>query len=619
MSDVDTKQMSIAPAALDEMQTQQAAMAREMSMKSLGGALLRVSSNKIAVKNVLKFGRDLREGKLWEYPYLPGAVQVFQQLASGREWVVSGKPRMVSRTVDWINACEVRDTSTGMTFYGYENFLRRRVLDYLTVGRTAFVVEQKSKKPVLEYLDPTRLSFARKSGVKLGSPVKPDEFVWKYEDNREFRARDIILDHPIPIGNSLFIAPIAPIIPTATMAWLLREHQTASLDGRKIRDIIFVSNPAIKNAMETAIHKVAAMWAGEDVSKIGLPIVEVNGGQGIPVADMFAMLGVSKMPDQFSVEEFIFSYVNEISGNLALALRHFYNSERTTNKALEEVQERRGQQKGPAAFVRTEQRLMNRPGILDHLRGDGSKNPRMGFVEETDASARLDNASILEKTTRALGQVAKVFGATIDPKSYLAWMQAINVLPNELKLVSVKNNAMVAQESDQSTSGDPEETNQESDPVPSTFDETASKYIGMLKDGPGYFLDYEEITMNGNGEVVDRRVKMFTAAKIFAAEKMAIESSERKTAPSTPQEAFTEAVEAYNSANRLLFQKFYDQIKPEIPTWTSDQRTYTRKAVNAAVDSCLKDEQLSKDQQRIIDKLVERFVDEPADADYAIS
>ncbi|APU89044.1 hypothetical protein Rctr85_015 [Virus Rctr85] len=590
---------------------QQAKHARDVTMKSLGKALLRPNARALSPKTVLNMGRALRDGALWEYPILPGAVSVFQQLAAGREWMMSGKPRAVSRGVDWINSAEVVDRTTGLVMYGYENFLKRRVLDYLTVGRTAFAVEKRGNRaPILEYIDPTYLKFNRRKNVK--GPVRNNEIVWEYSGYtlREFRAKDVYIDHPLPVGSDLFIAPIAPIIPTATLAWLIREHHMASVDGRKIRDIIFVANPTLKQAMATAIHQVAALWAGEDVSKVGLPVVELNAPHGVKVSDLFAMLGIAKLPETFKEEEFTFMFVNEIAGNLSLALRHFWNSERTTNKALEEVQERRGQNKGPNTFTRTEQRLMNRPGVLDHLGGSGAgSRVRMGFVEEVDASARKDNAEILLRTAQALEKVSKVFGASISAEAYLAWMQAEGVLPNELELIATKA-AIAVQESDANGQGDPNNTTQESDPEPSALGAESAKALLKYLADDRYFIDYDEITMNSKGEIVDRRVKTFTVTKLLAAQKIA-EMRVAATAEESSEDAFKRGIEAMNSVNRTLFRKSWSKIQTDVEQWVKTQHVFRKSVADTAVQACLADGVLDADQQAVIDEIVEQFIDEP--------
>lgn len=581
--------------------------ALEGNVKHLGGALLAPRSRGVNVKAILEFGQKLRDGKLWEYPFLPGAVSVYQQLASGREWMMSGKPRAVTRGIEWVNNAQSVDLTTGMVHVGYESFLRRRVMDYLTIGRTAFVVPRPKagKPPILEYLDPTQLKFKRQDKQRKG-PVSPNEIVWEYTDKRKFRFDEVFLDHPIPIGSSSFMSPLMPIIPTATLAWLIREHHMAQVDGRKIRDILFVANPALKNAIGTAIIQVAALWAGEDVSRIGVPTVEVNNPSNVPVKDLFALLGLSNMPENFDENEFTFAYVNEISANLSLALRHFWNSERTTNKALEEVQEKRGQLKGPATYIRSEQRLMNRPGVLTHIQGG---KLRHGFVEEVDSSSRLDNASILLQTTQALGQVAKIFGGSIKLESYLAWMQQLNVLPNDLSLIDVKASNVVKNPDDKPIPDEGEVTG-ESDPAPTGLSDDVKMLIQKSLVLTNATLDYDEISVSGvSGQVLERRVKVFTVAKLIALQKLAEEDA---VSPDLEAEAaMKHGKDAMQSANQILLRLAPHTTQAEIKAWNQLQTHYKKSDVTEAIKACLASEDLSEHHREIVDDIVGRFIDEP--------
>jgi hypothetical protein len=559
--------------------------------KSVESSLMRTVGRSNNASVALRFGKDLRDSKMWDYPFVGPAVSVWQQLAAGREVILSGAPRATSRAIKFLQNAEVWDRTTGLVQRGHQSFLQRRALDYTTVGRTAFAVAPTSTsrgEPVLQYIDPCALKLNTQN-MRGKMRISDEEFCWLYGSDVEFRAREVHLDHPIPVGTNGFISPLAPLVPTAVLAWLLTEHKTASLDGRKIRDILFVANSAVKGALENAIGKVAALWAGEDVSKVGLPVVELNMPAGAKASDLYALLGLSRMPENFKEEEFWFMYVNMISACLSLALRHFWNSERSTNKALEEVQERRGQNKGPASFVRSEQRQMNMPGVLDHL-----GKVRMGFLEEVDSSARLDNAEILSKTTAALASVAKVFGATISLDSYLAWMQSIGVLPNEMELVQSASVSKLTNTEDIGTA-DPNNTTVEAEPAPTALPEKTAKAADP------YELDYDEITVDLNGNVVNRRLKLFTLPKVLAAE------IEAAPVPTDVAVAIAAAVDDKNQTAR-------DRLKTVLPLLAASvidewriSKGYAPDTVLTALSALNDDKELTEIDQLIVDGLVDRF------------
>jgi len=558
-------------------------------------------------KQMLKMGRSLRQKGFWELPILPGAVTTFQSISASREWMVSGKPRSVSQAVEYFNLAQTQDPATGFVDLGFEQFLKRRVMDYLIVGRTAYYSPKKGRQRVLEYLDPCYLDWERDRNVT--TPVRPREKVWLYNKTREMSFEDVTLGHPVPFGSNGFISPIFPILPTAALSWLLREHNSASLDGRKIRDIIFVSNPSLKNAISEAITIQIALWTGGDASELGIPVVEVNNPMGKSVQDMIATLGLSKIPENFKEEEFTFMYVNEIAANLGLALRNFWNNERTTNRALEVVQEQRQQLKGPASFVRSEQRLYNRVGgIMDQF-SSASRRTRFGFIEEVDSSSAKDNAEILKNTAEALEKIASVFGATIEMKSYLAWMQFLRALPNDLELIKAAPQQIV-QDSDQQTNQADEQT-QDGEADPTAFD-NAVKTLFKARD-PGkmhYFLDYDEITMDGEGHVIDRRVKTFSIEKTLQAEMQAEKELSAKRQKISAEEAYELAVDAASVQNQNTFRRVFPRHQKTIETWAGEQYLFEGALIGVAATKCLAGEPLNEIEQLVIDEVVMEVVDD---------
>lgn len=252
-----------------------------------------------SLRGVLAAGENLRNAMI-EFPMLPQVMYIFQELAATREWAVSGKPRAVPKTVDLINNARTYDPHTGYIHRGFEQFLRRRCVDHNAIGRTAFSVRNLDNPTnvVFEYIDPTRLSFQRVSYV-ADRPVMPDDKVWRYFSRYEYRDREIILNHPFPVGVNLFMSPLLMVYSTALLAWLLSQHDLASLDGRKIRDLFLVDS-GLFEAIEEGLQVQAALWAGGNPAITGLPIIEVNNAAGRKLVDMIHQLGISKVPENFN-------------------------------------------------------------------------------------------------------------------------------------------------------------------------------------------------------------------------------------------------------------------------------------------------------------------------------
>jgi hypothetical protein len=441
---------------------------------------------------MLHIGRQLRDGQMWRLPILPGAVSIFQDLASTREWVVVASEEAAKKGLDVLNGTRSTDIYTGMTEYGIEAFAKRRSLDFLAVGRTTMAVRQRRNAADLrlDYIDPTELFFHRDNLTQPVKPVRPTEKVWRYGNGENlYRSDEIFFQHPHPIGHRLFIAPITFVVPAGLVAELILEHDAAAIDGRKIRDIFMVGNATFKDAIEEAIAAYLSLWTGADVSKVGIPVIQVNNPSGQPLENYVTKLGISSIPESLDREQFTFYYVNIISGALGLSLRHFWNNERTTNRALEIVQEQRQLQKGPSVFVRTEQRLINQTGILPVTTGD--PHARFAFIEETDSSSLKTNAEVLELHSKALLNFTKALGVRIDPEQYFSWLQRQNLFVPNLQLNEV--------ESEEPTEMDTETTRNPDEPVGSG--EGVSNETSAVAKSMGH----NQVMVNQDGVVIERR------------------------------------------------------------------------------------------------------------------
>lgn len=567
---------------------------------------------------------SIRDEQIWKYPILPGAIGVYQQMSSGREWQIIGKPKQALRAVEWVNNAKVVDPYNGLPMVGFENFLRLRSLDFITVGRTSFALKKVrgTQIPELRYIDPTQLVFAR--GASVGTAVvdaimptgvgevKPREKVWwHYQDN--YRLDEVTVDYALPIGTrGLYLSPLAYVLPTALLAWLIREHDTASTDGRRIRDIIIVGSPELSAGIEQAILTQLALYSGDDVTKLGIPIVEMNNLSGNPISEQIHTMGLSKIPDEFDREKFTFEYVNEISAALGLSLRHFWNNERTTNRALEEIQEQRQAQKGPSTFVRTEQRLINSCGALD-LIGGGKNNLTFSFIEEADTGSALKNAQVLQLTTTALASVAQVFNANISLDALLAWMQSIRVLPNDLELiteVSAEDNPNNIQGSEGQQMADPNQEQQivreNGKPPPAPSNSGSTAVAAPSPSQPAKSVpDYDEVSVDQNGNVRERRHKVFSTRKMLK-NMLEGEMKNAMEVPATePEEDFSSAVKSQQLNNQQKVMSFFETNKavegnfiPSVPFFEEEQ---VRKAVKTLIEK----ETLTTEQLAIIDLMAE--------------
>lgn len=577
--------------------------------KHIGQALLRPNGPTTPTPRAqLMMGKKLRDETIWQFPIFPGAMQAYIDLASTREWTVSGPRRGVPRAVEWLNNAESINTVTGLVDYGFDSLLRRQVPDYLVVGMMTMAASRDLGDDLapLEYIDPTLLQFQRereKLRTQRGfiQKVRPEERVWIYDRTREIRAGDLIHYYPNPIGANSFISPIMYLLPTATLAWLIRESDTMNIDGRKIRDIFLVSDAEVHDAIVEGVLTLLALWSGDSEQDVGIPIISLNGIDG-KVSDKFARMGISEVPPTLNREEFTFSYVNEIAAALGLALRHFWNNERTTNRALEVVQEQRQQQKGPSTFVRTLQRLINRSGWLKRF-GGARKTPRFAFIEETDISSMKDRAAAMRDISTALGMVQDKLGMFIKPESLVAWMQMEGVLPNEIELIDLEQAAQMInpdtqmpQEGDETASSDPQPTTQPT--------QEAQVATPKTSNDPEADLEYGDILMKGDGTVLAKRNRIYTAATLLS-ENIQRDIEEYKGGYNTQEDLdawVASLLKDTESHNEQVVRQISSSMF--IETWTEkNTMKYSSGLIRDAIHNCLHNVELNEEERKIVDAL----------------
>lgn len=480
-----------------------------------------------SVRSMLRIGSKMRDQVMIELPLLNEAANAYQDLASTREWTVSGKETSVARTVDFINNARTWDFTNGMIEVGFEQVLRRRALDHILVGRTAYHITDS----VFEYFDPTKLTYHKKviTQDSRGNvlPVKDTDIVWSYGagsgGDPYIPWGDVKLNHALPLGFNGFIAPVMLVYPTAIMAWLLLEHDKMQLDGRKLRDILIVGKGLYEPIIQ-AIDRTLALWTGEDPSRVGIPVVEASQmpSPGTKLEDLITRLGLSNIPQSFDRAQFDHMYANQIAGAFGLALRQFWQDDSNTNRALEEVQEARQQLKGPLAFVRAEQRLINASRIVTMF-APASRPCWFSFLEETDTSSLKDRAQALSFFADALLKIGTAVGARLKPEFLIRKAQQLELLPTdvpieEMLMSAEEMQALVEQQAQQAQADEGEGQVQQSSDQRSNEDDEVTQLKMLLELMPSKQKPMEEgdIIMNSKGIVVERRRgRMFTKHAIY--------------------------------------------------------------------------------------------------------
>lgn len=531
-------------------------------------------SYRILTQQMLQYGKQIRDSLLWQYPILPGAVMTYQQIASSREVKVSASnARSASRAVDWLNNAVCYNLD-GSVEYGFQPIIKRRVLDYLAVGRTMYHLDDE-----LTYIDPVHMKFM------FDTTTSP---YWLHDyTHRKYSPNELIINQPYPIGGTgYFMCPLAPIIPKAMLAWLLDEHDRAAADGRKIRDIIIAGSKELAESLAAAVQKSLALWAGGDVEKNGVAVayLEQMPSTG-SVQDMIGKLGLAEIPQSFNRADFEFTYVNEIAAVMGIALRHFWNAEKATNRALEDVQEARQLQKGPSEFVRTEQRLLN--NHPNGIKRFGNKT-RMGFIEETDTQTQTTRATVLKAYSEALEKFATVFNGQVNGDAFLAWLQSEGILPADLELVTDLG-MMLTPDQLPVTPGSPQQL---ADGEVSAIQSGKTSEKSLASE----MLDYGEVSLDLNYKVIDRRLKTFSGFDLVGEEVIKEEEKSQTLRREASLDNFTSILAVAQEEN---YAKFMSMAKNAV---ISDIPIIDGISLTTLMETSFDD--LTSEQHRVIGKFI---------------
>lgn len=482
--------------------------------------------NRAMTARMLTVGREIRDYQWTQYPILAQAINIFLQKASGREARVSGKIRPVQRAIEYLNSA-VTFSSNGITEYGLEQFIRRRALDYLCIGRTAYYWDEE----MLRYIDPTEISYDQ------------EKRVWRnHATYEEYKPERIVINHPLPIGSGgLFASPIASVIPSAMLHWLVQQHDMASIDGRKMREGIVVRTEALADQIIEALPQIAQQWSEPDPTSNNVYIFYVDDDGNTAVGDMFARLGLSNIPDGFDRYEQTLKYVNEIGGATGQAIKEFWtDSKVSSNRSIEDVEQQRQTVKGPAAFVKTEERLYNQ----DRMMRQFHSRTRMAFYEEVDATTRKTNAEVIKSLSEAVERLIGSVG--LKREAVIAWLQSRGELPGDIDIVDENFVIKPLEQSADTIDPEKKETTRQVSP-----ESTPTSHKSIDPD-----IDYDEIVMSLNGDILEKRIRLVSFEKIIEQE-----IAENPPEP-VPEPNFHEAV---LQGRREMEKRFFSMDIKEFP------------------------------------------------------
>ena len=471
--------------------------------------------------SMMHFGGQIRDQLLHQYDMLSGAVNIYIQMVASREARISGPPAKVPKAIEYLNNAKTM-AQTGIIEYGFEQFLQRLAMDSLTIGRTLW---HWKKGKEIQYLDPASTYF------------NLNKLEWEdYISRQKYPANEVPVKHWKPFGaQGKFMSPIFPVMPIAMIDWLIDEHDRAAMDGRKIRDIIIVLSDELRENIEQGIGMVAKLNDGEDVQKVGVPVVTIEDlPQGLKVEDVITRIGLANIPEAFDRRMFYFKYANSIANHIGLAVRYFWNVETGTNRALEEVQQQRQISKGPAFFVRSIQRQINGSGVLRQF----GKRVRMGFVEEIDVASRETDARVFNLWMDGFKKLQESTQHRVNVEALMGWFQEIGMLPTGVKLLMDETEQ--AEELRSAEQG--VETPSEDIEIQDIDEKTTPAPNNSL-------LDYDEISMNLDGQILEKRSRVYQIGEEIKKALVSDEEFVRKTLEQHTPPDFVRALQRGRTEN----------------------------------------------------------------------
>lgn len=396
---------------------------------------LNIVSQKRAINSnlpIMVVGKQLRDNWWQKFPLLPGLVSSFSQIATSREWTVTGKPRNAGKAVERLNESMYID-AFGQVYTGWSHYTGRRIIDWLMLGMNGMFVPNDGAP--IQYVDPLEVSHvpAKDRPRYLTSKGVPKWKDYRYLD-KEWGYTQIFFNYYLPYGSlGMAMSPLVPAIPLARLLYLVEQHDMSSVDGRKIKDIFLVADSNIASSLIEALQNYVLMQTGEfDETKHNIPIVAMNkrGGfsEGERVEDHISLLGISTVPEGLDRDSLWDRAAIEFSALTGMQVSEWYHIKSgADNRATERVNQERGRTKGPNYFCREEQRFINHSGVLGKV--------NFAYVEEVDIQAQKDKAEVMLRLSEAVKNLNEAVGMAISPRSLIRWLQHLGVFPTDDYLI----------------------------------------------------------------------------------------------------------------------------------------------------------------------------------------
>lgn len=381
---------------------------------------------------IMLVGERLRDSWWQKFPMIPALVSSFSQIATSREWTITGRPRTAGQALERLNKALYIDTY-GMVYEGWSQFTGRRIIDWLMLGVNGMFVPT-STAPI-QYVDPIEVTHKpSKQRPRYVTTKGTPEWKDYYYLDEWWSNKQLFFNQYLPFGyHGATMAPLVPAIPLARLLYLVQQHDMSSVDGRKVKDIFLVADDNVALALIQALQDYADMQTGvPNTDRHGIPIVAMNKrggfGEGEKVADAIALLGISTIPEGLDRDILVDTAAIEFSAMVGMQVTEWWHIKSgANNRSTERVNQERGRTKGPNFYCRQDQRFLNNSGILGKV--------HFAYVEEVDIQAQKDRAEVMLRLSEAVKNLQEALGLAISPRAMIRWLQQLGVFPTDDYLV----------------------------------------------------------------------------------------------------------------------------------------------------------------------------------------
>lgn len=464
--------------------------------------------SKLNYRRMMNWSRSLRDEYINQFRILPGAVNAYVEIVSSKTWMLAGHKLAVVRGMERLHESYFVD-DLGIEHTGWQNITELLCRDWLYSGRMILHSQQiEDMAGPLEYIDSTYLTPYTYSSFDTDKAI--NKTVWRLNraTNQQFidyNQNEIFYLDNITMGYSGLVQGSVPLLlPVAYLDYLVQEHFSAKLDGRKLNDILVVLDNNMAESLQKAFDIAKSNFqlgvAGAGKQNVGVVAVNPQGLTSVSVQDVFARLGLSEIPDNFEHEVFTSEYVREISNVLGLGPSYFWVGDETNSRSSDYMNEERQMKRGPFVFLKKLERLVNDNNLLATNRNSIGRKSNVRLIYEPDQTSvgAERKAKTFGQWVGGMSALSQIeFTEDLKLGQFLAFLQKENILPTDFGV------------EDLFTLDEFEDPHQSKPNITTMKEKTDPMDMRQTSEDNTFSLNYDEIVVDQDGKVLEKRNRLF--------------------------------------------------------------------------------------------------------------